>query len=280
MFQAGRRTVEGRRASSGSRDSNGYDLMTATRGSRIMPDARGVVVPPPPESPEIGGAGRGHDRVEGAAPVTGWHSVKAPLPGSAAWAAVWLVVIVVSTFAATVLVLTGSDSPVRPAVILFFAITCPGMSLVRILRLEEPLAELVLAVATSIALGGLVGGFLLYYGIWAPESGLMILVGITVAAIAADRVAHRIGLGRQPESETPFEEPVVSPGDAPLTLPWTIADDASPPPISGRGRPPAERKPRRPREGGRQQAHLSLHAPAPDATPVQDGTDDHGGGGA
>ncbi len=245
-----------------------------------MPDARGVVVPPPSEPPGNGGAGGGYDRVDGAAPAAGRHSVKAALPGSAVWVEAWLVVILVATLAATVLVLTGSGSPVRPAVILFFALTCPGMSVVRILRLEEPLAELVLAVATSIALAGLVGGFLLYYGIWAPESGLMILVGITVAGIAADRVAQRIGLGRPLEPETPLEVPVTSLGDALLTLPWTIADDASPPAISGRGRPPADRKPRRPRGGGRQQAHLSLHARAPDAAPVQDSTDDHGGGGA
>lgn len=111
--------------------------------------------------------------------------------GPVGWPEASLLVILLATVATTTLVAVDLPGPVRPAVTVFFALTCPGLSVIRLLRLEDPLAELVLGVATSIALAGLLGGVLLYSGMWSPLGGLAILVAITVAGLVGERLAAR-----------------------------------------------------------------------------------------
>lgn len=111
--------------------------------------------------------------------------------GPVGWPEASLLVILLATVATTTLVAVDLPGPVRPAVTVFFALTCPGLSVIRVLGLEDPLAELVLGVATSIALAGLLGGVLLYSGMWSPLGGLAILVAITVAGLVGERLAAR-----------------------------------------------------------------------------------------
>jgi len=82
--------------------------------------------------------------------------------------------------AATVLVFLDVDSPLRVALVAIFLLVCPGLALVRLLRLDDPLLELTLAVAFSLALAGLVAVALLYADLWSPGAGLVILVVITL----------------------------------------------------------------------------------------------------
>jgi uncharacterized membrane protein len=105
--------------------------------------------------------------------------------GSARWSGGLLVAIIVVTLATAVLTVADAPGPIRPVVTFLFVLTCPGLSLVRLLGLRDPLAELALGVATSIAGAGLLAGVLLYSGIWSPFGGLAILVAVTVLALVA-----------------------------------------------------------------------------------------------
>lgn len=114
------------------------------------------------------------------------HGARGIRRRSAWWSGGSLAVIIVTTLATASLAAVDAPGPIRPAVTVLFALTCPGLSLVRLLQLRDPLAELALGVATSVALAGLIGGVLLYSGMWSPLGGLAILVAITVAAIVAE----------------------------------------------------------------------------------------------
>src|SRR4051794_8382675 len=82
-----------------------------------------------------------------------------PLPGPGARGArprqawwPWPLVIAVSTLCAVAAALGGWEAPFRPALVLWFVLVCPGMALVRLLRLGEPVTEWTLAVALSVTL--------------------------------------------------------------------------------------------------------------------------------
>jgi hypothetical protein len=57
------------------------------------------------------------------------------------------------------------------------------MALVRLLQIEEPMTEVTLAVALSLALDALVAGTMLYTGVWSPPWGLMLLICISVVGV-------------------------------------------------------------------------------------------------
>ncbi len=110
-----------------------------------------------------------------------------PLPAlPSRWSRAWIAVILVLTVGAAGASLIGVPPPIRPVLTLGFAIICPGMALVRLLRLEQPLMETTIAIALSIALAGLVSGILLYLGSWSPGWSLSILVAVALAGLALD----------------------------------------------------------------------------------------------
>ncbi|MDQ3865332.1 MAG: hypothetical protein M3304_00670 [Actinomycetota bacterium] len=113
----------------------------------------------------------------------------------------WPAVSVVSTVAVAAVVLSDVAPRVRAAFVLWFLVVCPGMALVRLLRLRDRIAEWTLAVALSIVLAILISSVMLYAGKWSPVHGLAILAGTTLAATVADvaravRERHRTGLDR------------------------------------------------------------------------------------
>jgi hypothetical protein len=87
-------------------------------------------------------------------------------------------------------------SPWRLAVVLWFLTCCPGMAVVRLLRLEQ-LALWVLAVATSLALDLVVAAVMMYAGLWDPPSAVLCLALITTAlAWVPAATEHRRHVGR------------------------------------------------------------------------------------
>jgi hypothetical protein len=80
------------------------------------------------------------------------------------------------------MVLGGADFALRPLVILPIILLLPGMALVRLLDLREPVLELTLGIATSVALATLAASATLYAGAWAPDE---VLVGLAVVALTA-----------------------------------------------------------------------------------------------
>ena len=73
------------------------------------------------------------------------------------------------------------QTPIRTVVGLWFALVCPGMAYVRLLKIQRRDAELVLAIAFSIAIGVIVSQILLIAGIWSPLLGLLVLIIISAA---------------------------------------------------------------------------------------------------
>jgi hypothetical protein len=105
----------------------------------------------------------------------------------------WADIALASAVLAGVFQVVGAHSPVRVAVILWFVLVCPGLAVVRLLRLSDPVAELSLAVAVSIALAVGVAGIGLYSGLWSPGATLAVLIAITIGAVAAPLAGRRPG---------------------------------------------------------------------------------------
>lgn len=103
----------------------------------------------------------------------------------------WTIVIVLSAAAAGVVMLVPLAAPARLAAVLWFLVVCPGMMLVRFIRLREPLFEWVLAIALSLAVDAIIGGVALYVGRWSPSLVFAILLSLTVGgALAQELNAH------------------------------------------------------------------------------------------
>lgn len=112
-----------------------------------------------------------------------------PVPGLArrprlrgASSLVWLVLTSTWGAAAALVVFLDVDPVYRAPIALTFVLICPGLALVRLLRISGALNQLTVAVALSLALDVLVPAILLYAGGWSPPAALSILVGIATGA--------------------------------------------------------------------------------------------------
>jgi hypothetical protein len=90
----------------------------------------------------------------------------------------WPIIIILSAAAAGLVNFVSTDIAIRPYIVFWFLVVCPGMVLVRFLRLKEPVVEWTLALALSFAIDALVVGIQLYAGRWSPTTTLGILIGI------------------------------------------------------------------------------------------------------
>jgi hypothetical protein len=95
----------------------------------------------------------------------------------------WSFVLVISAIAALLAVFGELVTPLRAVIVLWFLAVCPGMAIVRLLRLGEGWVEWTVAVALSLALDALVAAGMLFAGRWAPEAGLIILTGLTLLGV-------------------------------------------------------------------------------------------------
>ncbi len=92
----------------------------------------------------------------------------------------WQVIIVLSALAAALFAFVFSDAPLRSIVVMWFLFICPGMMLVRFLRLNQPLVEWVLAFALSLAINAIVSGIFLYIGKWSPVVIICIIIDFSI----------------------------------------------------------------------------------------------------
>ena len=93
---------------------------------------------------------------------------------------VWPLVLILSTLAVSLAAFQNWQSPLRPLITLWFMAICPGMALLRVFGFRLAAAGWTLAIAFSLALDTAVGIALLYSGRWSWQTGLVILVAITV----------------------------------------------------------------------------------------------------
>ena len=94
----------------------------------------------------------------------------------------WPLVMVASALALALVMLLGADGAVRGVLALWFFLTCPGMAVVGLLDIEDPLAEALLAIALSIAVGMLVALAMVLAHAWSPDAATGVLATFTVVA--------------------------------------------------------------------------------------------------
>lgn len=113
----------------------------------------------------------------------------------------WPTLILLSALGALLTSFVFPETPLRPFVVMWFLFVCPGMAIVRLLRLHEPMVEWSLAIALSFALDAFVAGAFLYAGRWSPTAILFVLIGLSVLVALFDVVSSTILAARTRNQE-------------------------------------------------------------------------------
>ena len=95
----------------------------------------------------------------------------------------WPTIIMLSAAAVGLVTFVFPGTVVRPALVMWFLFVCPGMTVVRFLRLAEAVIEWMLAFALSFAIDACVASILLYAGWWSPVRVLSILIGFCLVGV-------------------------------------------------------------------------------------------------
>lgn len=103
----------------------------------------------------------------------------------------WPAGIILATVVAAILVFGGAGTGARPCVVLGFALVCPGMALVRLLRIGEPLLELAVAIALSVSVGLLASLAMIYAGLWSPKGLFAVLVAVAIVGAGLELAGAR-----------------------------------------------------------------------------------------
>ena len=92
----------------------------------------------------------------------------------------WPIILILSAIAAGLVTFVLPAISVRPIIVIWFLFICPGMVLVRFLRLKEPVVEWTLALALSFSIDAIMAGIQLYAGRWSPTETLVILISLCI----------------------------------------------------------------------------------------------------
>jgi len=92
----------------------------------------------------------------------------------------WLTIIIYSVVAAGLVTFVFTDTIVRPVIVFWFLLVCPGMIVVRFLHLKEPVVEWTLSIALSFAIDAIVAAIQLFAGRWSPVGTLTILMSLSL----------------------------------------------------------------------------------------------------
>lgn len=93
-------------------------------------------------------------------------------------------VVAVAAVAAAGAALVGAPDAVRVPLVLGFLLIGPGMAFVPLLDLDDPVAQLTVALGVSLALDLVVAMAMLYAGAWSPVASLVVLAAIALAGAA------------------------------------------------------------------------------------------------
>lgn len=100
----------------------------------------------------------------------------------------WPAIIILSALAACIVTYVMPDTQIRAVIVMSFLFFCPGMALVRFLRLNDIVAEWIIAVSLSFAIDAIVGGLFLYTGHWSLSGILITLLVISLMGAAGQLV--------------------------------------------------------------------------------------------
>ncbi len=103
------------------------------------------------------------------------------------WA--WPSIIILSAIGVSLVTFVFTGTVVRPALVMWFLIVCPGMAVVRFFRLKQVATEWMLAPALSLAIDACIAGILLYAGWWSPVRILGILIGFCLCSAIIQLIA-------------------------------------------------------------------------------------------
>lgn len=91
---------------------------------------------------------------------------------------IWSAVITISCIIVGVFSFGDLESPIRPFIVFWFFLVCPGMALVPLLSIEDKSTEFIIAIALSLAIDTAIATIMVYTGLWSPLWGLGIVIGI------------------------------------------------------------------------------------------------------
>ena len=128
-------------------------------------------------------SGEGADQTSPAPPSPPSPAPLGPLGGY--WRIAVIGVLLVPTFALSAVSDVPSLDTIRAAVTLAFMAAGPGMALMVLLRLDDLLLELSLALALSVVLETIVAMAMLLLKHWAPSGGLTVLEVVAVIGAVA-----------------------------------------------------------------------------------------------
>jgi hypothetical protein len=114
----------------------------------------------------------------------------------------WPVLIVAGCVAVALVNWLGAPQPVRTIFVFWFFLTCPGMAVVGLIGIRDRVAEVVLAIALSLALDTGVALVMGLAEVWSPDAGLAVLIGISLVGavlqtelLRRTRLAELVGAG-------------------------------------------------------------------------------------
>jgi hypothetical protein len=81
--------------------------------------------------------------------------------------------------------LWAAPAPLRPAVVLLFLAVGPGLALVGLLGLDDPLEELMLVIGASLVLDLLAAQALVLAGAWSAEACIQLLMAVAIGGAIA-----------------------------------------------------------------------------------------------
>ncbi len=96
----------------------------------------------------------------------------------------WSIIIILSAVAVALAIVVNAGSPIRPLLVFWFLLVCPGIAFVQLMHIEGRLVELVLAIALSIALDTLVAEIMALNRLWSYRGGLFVLICLSLFGAA------------------------------------------------------------------------------------------------
>jgi uncharacterized membrane protein len=93
----------------------------------------------------------------------------------------WPILIISSAILAGILALSNVSGPIRSIIQFWFILVCPGMAVLRLLKIQDNITEFVLAIALSLIFSTLLAEVMVFAHLWSPILELTILIGISMA---------------------------------------------------------------------------------------------------
>ena len=109
----------------------------------------------------------------------------------------WRALLILASISALLgTVAAGGASPVRALLAIWVLSVCPGLAVLGLARLGDPLMETTLVLGLSVALDVIVAGVLTYTIGWRPDLALVILLAFSLGGAALQAAAPvRRGVG-------------------------------------------------------------------------------------